>query len=103
MTVMRTIARAIIALALGLSLAAGWLAPHDYAMQFRDHANERPSHIFLLGTGGLGRDLFSRLLYGSRVSFLCAPVAALVATAIAAAVGLIGGYFGGLLDEIASA
>jgi len=45
----------------------------------------------------------SRLLHGSRVSLLCAPAAAFVATAIAAAFGLVAGYFGGWVDEAASA
>lgn len=103
MRVMRKIALLILGLAIALSLGADWLAPHDYATQFRDHANEPPSHSFPLGTDELGRDRFSRLLYGSRVSLFCAPVSALIATAIASAVGLVGGYFGGWLDEIASA
>ena len=103
MRVIRTIALSILGLAIALSLGANWLAPHDYATQFRDHASEPPSHSFPLGTDELGRDRFSRLLYGSRISLFCAPVAALIATAIATAVGLVGGYFGGWLDEIASA
>ena len=85
-----------------MSIGAGWLAPYDYAAQFRDHANEPPSRKFLLGTDQLGRDRFSRLLYGSRVSLLCAPAAALIATALAASIGLVAGYFGGWANEFAS-
>jgi peptide/nickel transport system permease protein len=103
MRTLRTIALLILALTVGLSVGADWLAPHDYATQFREHANEPPSRGFPLGTDELGRDRFSRLLYGSRVSLLCAPAAALLATALAAAVGLAGGYFGGWVDEIATA
>lgn len=100
MTAGRTIAATFLGLTLALSLGADWLAPHDYAMQFRDHANEPPSRNFFLGTDGLGRDRFSRLLYATRASALCAPAAALMAMAIAAAVGLIGGFAGGWVDEV---
>jgi peptide/nickel transport system permease protein len=103
MKVIRALAVAILALTAILSLGADLLAPHDYAVQFREHANEPPSRNFPLGTDELGRDRLSRLLQGSRISLFCAPIAALIATAIAAAVGLVAGYFGGWIDEIASA
>jgi peptide/nickel transport system permease protein len=103
MKVMRIIGFSVLLLAAAVAVGADWLAPHDYAMQFREHANEPPSRSFPLGTDELGRDRFSRLLEGSRVSLLCAPAAALIATAIAAAVGLMAGYFGGWVDGIAGA
>jgi peptide/nickel transport system permease protein len=90
----------LLTVAIAIAVGATWLAPYDYAMQFRDHANEAPSRQFPLGTDELGRDRFSRLLQASRISLLCAPVAALIATAIAASIGLIAGYFGGWLDEV---
>jgi peptide/nickel transport system permease protein len=85
-----------------LSLTADLLARHDYATQFREHANERPSRVFPLGTDELGRDRFSRLLYGTRVSLLLAPLTALLATGIAAAVGVAAGYLGGWVDRAAT-
>jgi peptide/nickel transport system permease protein len=85
------------------SAGANFLAPHDYAAQFRDHPNERPSRTFPLGTDELGRDRLSRLLHGSRVSLICAPAGALVATSIGACVGLLAGYLGGWVDEAATA
>lgn len=103
MRVLRKIAMVVIGLAILASAGATWFAPHDYATQFRDHANEGPSVKFPLGTDDLGRDRFSRLLEAGRVSFLCAPLAALIATAIAAAVGLAAGYYGGWVDEILTA
>lgn len=79
------------ALALAVMLLAGafagWLAPHHYAEQSRDFPNARPSRQFLLGTDDLGRDRFSRLLYGTRVSLLVAPVAALISIGLAALIG----------------
>jgi peptide/nickel transport system permease protein len=102
MRAIRTIAVSILALVAALSLGADFVAPHDYAAQFREHANEPPSRNFPLGTDELGRDRSSRLLEGSRVSLVCAPAAAFIATAIAAAIGLVAGYYGGWVDEAAS-
>jgi peptide/nickel transport system permease protein len=101
MKAIRIVAVSVLSSGVVLSIGAGLVAPHNYATQFRDHANEPPSREFFLGTDALGRDRFSRLLYGSRVSLLCAPAAALIATALAASVGLVAGYFGGWANELA--
>jgi peptide/nickel transport system permease protein len=85
-----------------ISMFAGFVAPNDYAAQFREHPNASPSRAFPLGTDDLGRDRFSRLLAGSRVSLLCAPAAALVAMAFAAFIGIVAGFQGGWIDEIAT-
>jgi len=83
------------------SLLAGVLAPAHYAKQFREDASASPSGKFLLGTDELGRDRFSRLLYGSRVSLLLAPCAALLSTLLAALIGGAAGYFGGRWEKSA--
>jgi peptide/nickel transport system permease protein len=98
----RFIAVSILVLTAAASLGAGWLAPQSYEAQFRESANAPPSRQFPLGTDSLGRDRFSRLLYGSRVSLLGAVGAALVAMAVATAIGLAAGYRGGWVDEIAN-
>ncbi len=103
MKVLRILACAILLLAVGLSIGTDWLAPHNYAIQFREHADEPPSRAFPLGTDELGRDRLSRLLAASRVSFLCALAAAVIATLLAATAGLAGGYFGGWIDTILGA
>ena len=77
------------------SLAAGFLTPSPYAEQYRDALSEGPSARFLLGTDELGRDRFARLLYGTRISLLLAPAAALLSTLIAAVIGGTAGYLGG--------
>ena len=75
---------------------AGQIAPANYATQFREAPNAPPSRQHLLGTDEVGRDRFSRLLYGTRVSLLLAPAAALLSTLLAALVGGIAGYLGGV-------
>lgn len=100
---LRTSAWSVLTLIFAISLSASWLAPHPYATQFREAPGAPPSMRFLLGTDDLGRDQFARLLYGSRVSLLLAPAAALISTLLAAVVGGIGGYAGGLWQRAALA
>jgi len=83
------------------ALGAGVWAPADYATQFREMPNSPPSHQHLLGTDELGRDRFSRVLYGTRVSLLMAPAAALLSTLLATLVGGIAGYLGGWWERAA--
>lgn len=60
----------------------------------------RGKTLFLLGTDGLGRDVFSRLLYGARVSLLVGISAILVGGSIGVVAGLVSGYFGGWIDDV---
>lgn len=78
-----------------LAIAADLVTPYSYSQQFREVPNAAPSRLHPLGTDGLGRDLFSRLLYGTRVSLLLAPAAALLSTLIAGALGGAAGFLGG--------
>ena len=74
--------------------------PVHYARQFRDIPNAGPSTAHPLGTDALGRDALSRLLYGTRVSLLLAPAAALLSTLIAALLGSAAGLLGGWFERI---
>jgi len=56
--------------------------------------------FYLLGTDGLGRDVFSRLLYGARISLLVGICAIMVGGTIGVIAGLVAGYFGGWLDDV---
>lgn len=56
--------------------------------------------VFLLGSDALGRDVFSRLLYGARVSLLVGFAAILVGGTIGVVAGLVSGYFGGWVDDV---
>ena len=83
-----------------LMLLAAIFVPSRYAQQFRDIPNAGPSPAHLLGTDALGRDALSRLLYGTRVSLVLAPAAALLSTVIAALLGSIAGLVGGWFERI---
>src|SRR6202790_878285 len=80
-------------------LLANVIAPASYAHQFREEPNSSPSRQHLLGTDDLGRDRFSRVLYGTRVSLLLAPAAALLSSLFAAFIGGIAGFAGGRVER----
>jgi len=77
------------------------LAPEDPLKIDLRNTVQPPSSEHLLGTDTLGRDLFSRLLYGARNSFALTLAMVLIVTVIGAAIGMAAGYLGGLVDIIA--
>ena len=95
MSFWRRIAFAVLLLGLTVSLTASWFAPAAYAKQDRDAVGAPPSRAHWLGTDEIGRDRFARVLYGTRISLLLAPAAALVSTLLAALIGGLAGYLGG--------
>jgi peptide/nickel transport system permease protein len=82
-----------------VALLAPFISPHDPIAVNADNAYLRPlSPSHLLGTDELGRDLFSRMLWGARVSLPVAFVAVAVGLVAGGVIGLISGYFGGVID-----
>ena len=75
----------------------------DYAHQFRDLPGAPASRQHWLGTDDLGRDRFARVLYGTRVSLLLAPAAALIASLLAALIGGVAGFLGGWVERLVMA
>lgn len=103
MSLWRKLACAVLLLVIGVSLAASWLAPEGYAKQYRDAADAAPSRVHWLGTDEIGRDRFARVLFGTRISLLLAPAAALISTLMAAVLGGLAGYLGGMWARAAMA
>lgn len=99
----RVLACVILLFVVGMSLAANRLAPGGYAKQYREAVAAPPSHQHWLGTDEIGRDRFARLLYGTRISLLLAPAAALLSTLMAALIGGLAGYLGGIWSRAAMA
>ena len=91
-----------------VAVFAPLLAPHDPFQQaivqrLRPPAwLERGSAEHLLGTDQLGRDIFSRLIYGSRISLFVGAAAVLGAGLLGSVLGLLAGFFGGRLDYVIS-
>jgi peptide/nickel transport system permease protein len=90
----RTAAVVFLVLVAAACLLVPYLTINSYAHQFRDLPDAAPSRQHLLGTDDLGRDRFTRLLYGTRVSLLLAPAAALLSTVLAAGIGGVAGFSG---------
>jgi peptide/nickel transport system permease protein len=81
------------------ALFAPFIAPYDPLAQELSERLEPPSAAHWLGTDQLGRDIASRLLYGSRISLVIGVVVVALAGAFGTIVGLVAGYAGGLADE----
>ncbi len=103
MNLWQKLACAVLLLVLTASAAANWIAPAGYGRQFRDATDAPPSRTHWLGTDEIGRDRFARVLYGTRISLLLAPAAALLSTLMAALIGGLGGYLGGAWARLAMA
>ena len=79
---------------------APWIAPYEFdAIDLRS-TRQPPSLDHLMGTDDLGRDAFTRLLYGGRISLTVGIFAALVATTIGAVLGAVAGFYGGGTDNV---
>jgi peptide/nickel transport system permease protein len=88
------------------AVAAPLVAPHDpFAIKVIQRMKP-PGYInsagdsFLLGTDSLGRDVLSRIIYGSRISLTVGLLAVAISGAVGLLIGLLAGYFGGLVDDI---
>jgi len=83
-----------------LALITPFITPYSYSEQNLLLGAAPPSAEYMLGTDVLGRDLFTRMLYGSRVSLLVGFLATLVALSIGVLWGSIAGYLGGRTDSL---
>jgi len=92
---------AVIVLLYGLAaLAAPLLAPHPPLVQYLEERLNPPSAQFPLGLDQLGRDIFSRLLFGARLSLIVGLVVVVMAGVLGTAVGMAAGFAGGRVDHV---
>jgi|TARA_B110001454_G_scaffold39414_1_gene38814 oligopeptide transport system permease protein len=80
------------------AIFAPWITPYSYETQDTLNTLATPSFSHLMGTDQLGRDLFSRLIYGARVSLFIGISTTLLALVIGTIYGSISGYIGGRMD-----
>lgn len=90
----------IILLVLICALIPGVLAPYNPNKQYLDQVYAQPSRAHLLGTDSLGRDMFSRIIYGARTALIIATLAIATASVIGTVLGLTAGYFGGWIYAV---
>jgi peptide/nickel transport system permease protein len=79
---------------------APWLAPVDPAKQSLIEKRARPGERFLLGADEFGRDILSRIIYGSRVALLVGLLSVAIALGLGLALGCLAGFAGGWLDVL---
>lgn len=95
----------LLGLVVGASLLATWIAPFDPLLQLPEGLTAAgtplgPSGSHWLGTDELGRDVWSRLLHGGKLSLLIAGTATVIAGIFGLSLGLIAGYAGGWIDQL---
>ena len=83
-----------------VALFAPWIAPFEYQAQNYDALNVAPNLTHFFGTDNFGRDSFSRIVAGSRISLLVGFAAVIIGTGFGAVLGLFSGYFMGKFDAI---
>ena len=81
------------------AILAPWIAPYPYDLQNPDELLQSPNIKHIMGTDRLGRDLFSRILYGARMSISVGIFTAVSALIIGTIYGAISGYIGGRIDN----
>lgn len=90
----------IVLLAAFAAVAAPWVAPYDPSSQQLPLRLERPSLGHPFGLDELGRDIFSRVLTGARISLLVGLTVVSISSLVGIFMGSIAGYFGGWLDDV---
>ena len=92
----------IVAGLLFAAILAPVLAPHDPGLQDLAAKRTPPGSRFLLGADEFGRDILSRIIYGTRVALLVGTVSVGIALALGLFFGIISGYVGGFVDSVIS-
>jgi peptide/nickel transport system permease protein len=84
----------------GAGIFAGVVSPYTYAEIDLNHILQGPSHAHYFGTDALGRDQFTRVVWGIRTSMEVGVFVAVVSTLLGLFVGAVAGYYGGWLDNL---
>ncbi len=95
-----TVSALVIAVLIAMAIFAPLIARYDPTEIHPRDALKSPRAAYIMGTDAVGRDVFSRIVWGARVSLKVGVVAVAVGTAIGALVGLVSGYMGGMTDTL---
>lgn len=85
---------------IAIAVFAPWIAPHDPLDAVMQNSMQAPNETNLCGTDKLGRDVLSRVIYGTRSSLSSAFCLVAVIFVLGTALGILAGYFGGVVDAI---
>ena len=89
----------LVAIVIAAALLAPWIAPHDPNEQNIIDKLVSPNATYWLGTDGFGRDVFSRILWGARISLLVGFLSTAIGIIVGVVIGVVAGYFGGAVDR----
>ncbi|MBX3086613.1 MAG: ABC transporter permease [Anaerolineae bacterium] len=83
-----------------MALFAPIIAPYSYETQFKDALTQPPTWQHIMGTDNLGRDVFSRIVYGSREIISLAGIGTIIAVFLGTVIGMAVSYRGGIVEEL---
>jgi peptide/nickel transport system permease protein len=83
-----------------VAVLAGLIAPYDPIANNLRAREQPPSSYYFFGTDRFGRDVFSRVIHGSRISLLVALVSVALSASVGVLLGLVSGYYGGWIDNL---
>ncbi|MED1793710.1 ABC transporter permease [Brevibacillus nitrificans] len=83
-----------------LGIIGPWIAPHDPTKTYYESFLEGPSKEHWLGTDAIGRDVLSRMLYGTRVTLMVAVMAVGITFVLGTLIGVVSAYVGGIVDNV---
>src|SRR5690554_5833367 len=89
-----------ILLIISFAILAPVIAPYDPVAQHREAFLSAPTMQHLMGTDDLGRDVFSRIIYGARISLLVGFATIIISIILGTIIGMISGFFGGIVDMV---
>jgi peptide/nickel transport system permease protein len=87
---------------IALALLAPWIVPYDPVATSWTLVRKPPSALHWFGTDDLGRDIFSRVIYGARASLVAGAISVGIALSVGVPLGLLAGYRGGFIDALIS-
>ena len=93
---------AVIALFVLCAIFAPLISPYDPTVQSWSAVRQAPSAAHIFGTDDVGRDIFTRVIYGARASLLAGVISVSIALSVGVPLGLIAGYRGGFIDALLS-
>ncbi|CPR16411.1 ABC transporter permease [Brenneria goodwinii] len=94
------IGSAIVLMLMLVALFAPWIATHDPLAQDLSNALQAPGAAHWFGTDEFGRDVFSRLVYGSRITLYIVALVSVTVGPIGLLLGVVAGYYGGIVDTV---
>ncbi len=95
-----TIGFVLVSILFGLLVLSFFYMPYDPLMMNQSATFKTPSSEYFLGTDNFGRDIFSRVLEGSKVTFLVGSLAVSIGLILGMSLGALAGYYGGIIDDL---